>query len=101
MMVLWEHKTLTVKELGMHLYLDSGTLTPLLKKLESDGLVTRERNLSDERNVSIKLTEKGKKLKETATTIPQQIGKCLPLSQEDISELYTLLYKILGKEQSL
>ncbi|MBQ7103500.1 MAG: MarR family transcriptional regulator, partial [Anaerotignum sp.] len=61
MMVLWEKKCLTVKELGKELYLDSGTLTPLLKKLEAKGYLIRERSKEDERNLFISLTEEGEK----------------------------------------
>lgn len=97
MMVLWEHKSVGVKELGKHLYLDSGTLTPLLKRLESKGFVTRVRSSEDERAVNIILTEAGEKLKEKAVGIPGQMGKCLPLSQDEAGTLYTLLYKLLAQ----
>lgn len=95
MMVLWEFKNIGVKELGKHLYLDSGTLTPLLKRLESKGLVQRERSKEDERAVNITITEAGEKLKEEAIAIPVQMGKCMPLSPEEAGTLYTLLYKLL------
>jgi DNA-binding MarR family transcriptional regulator len=95
MMVLWEHKRVGVKELGQYLYLDSGTLTPLLKRLEGKGLVRRERSKEDERAVNIMLTESGERLKENAAKIPAQIGKCLPLSMEEAGMLYSLLYKLL------
>jgi len=97
MMALWEHKSLSVKEIGTQLYLDSGTLTPLLKKLEADGFIKRTRSTSDERSVIINLTEKGEELKTKAAEIPQKVGACLPLSQTEALELYTLLYKILEK----
>jgi DNA-binding MarR family transcriptional regulator len=95
MMVLWEHKRIGVKELGQHLYLDSGTLTPLLKRLEQKGFVLRERSISDERAVNIIITEHGKQLKEKALDIPAQMATCLPLSPEEARVLYTLLYKLL------
>ncbi|HWR20201.1 MAG TPA: MarR family transcriptional regulator [Clostridia bacterium] len=95
LMVLWEHKSINVKELGKHLYLDSGTLTPLLKRLESKGFVTRERSREDEREVIITITEAGEKLREEALTIPEQMGSCIPFSPEEASTLYTLLYKLL------
>lgn len=95
LMVLWEHKSINVKELGKHLYLDSGTLTPLLKRLESKGFVTRERSREDEREVIITITETGEKLREEALTIPEQMGSCIPFSPEEASTLYTLLYKLL------
>ena len=70
MMVLWEHDTINVKTLGKMLYLDSGTLTPLLKKLESKEYITRTRNNNDERNLNISITDKGKDLKEKALIVP-------------------------------
>ncbi|HWR23083.1 MAG TPA: MarR family transcriptional regulator [Feifaniaceae bacterium] len=97
MMVLWERGSVGVKELGRHLYLDSGTLTPLLKRLESKGLVRRERSHEDERAVNITITEAGKSLKEKAAEIPGRMRKCMPLSAEEAGTLYTLLYKLLGR----
>jgi DNA-binding MarR family transcriptional regulator len=96
MMVLWESKSIGVKELGKRLYLDSGTLTPLLKRLESKGFLRRERSSEDERVVIITITEAGEKLKEKAIEIPMKMEKCMPLSQKEAGTLYTLLYKILG-----
>lgn len=95
MMVLWEEKTVTAKELGEKLYLDSGTLTPLLKKLENKGLLTRKRSEEDERNLIVSLTKKGDELKEQAVMIPQKMGQCLTLDQNEIKELYRILYKLL------
>ena len=92
MMVLWEYKRIGVKELGKHLYLDSGTLTPLLKRLEIKGLIQRERSREDERAVNITITEAGEILKEKAIEIPVRMGKCMPLSPEEAGTLYTLLY---------
>lgn len=100
MMVLWEHKKIGVKELGKHLYLDSGTLTPLLKRLENKAFICRERSSEDERAVNIIITEAGEKLKEKAAEIPVQMGKCLPLSLEESKTLYTLLYKLLLQTNS-
>lgn len=97
MMVLWEHKTLTVKELGRYLYLDSGTLTPLLKKLESKGLLTRKRSLKDERNLIVSITEAGEALKDRAITIPEKIVQCCELSNDESVTLYNILYKLLGQ----
>ncbi len=97
MMVLWEYKSVGVKELGKHLHLDSGTLTPLLKRLESKGFVQRERSREDERAVNIIITEAGEKLKKKAIEIPLEMGKCMPLSPEEAETLYTLLYKLLGQ----
>ena len=98
MMVLWEKKQVNVKELGECLYLDSGTLTPLLKKLESKGLLTRSRSDRDERNLIVSITDAGEALKEKAVDIPLQIAGCTNLSPEEGMTLYTLLYKLLGKD---
>jgi DNA-binding MarR family transcriptional regulator len=95
LMVLWEHAPMNIKSLGERLYLDSGTLTPLLKKLERDGIVTRSRSEKDERELIVALTEEGKKLREKALSIPQKMGECLRLSPEDAMALYSILYKIL------
>ena len=73
MMVLWEKKQLTVKQLGELLYLDSGTLTPLLKKMEISGLLSRSRDKTDERSVIVTLTKQGEELKEQAVLIPEKI----------------------------
>jgi DNA-binding MarR family transcriptional regulator len=74
MLVLWEQDGLTVKELGERLFLDSGTLTPVLKKLEASGFVERNRNKDDERSVTITLTAKGKRTQESAVSIPRELG---------------------------
>lgn len=99
MMVLWERKTVNVKELGECLYLDSGTLTPLLKKLESKGFVSRMRSETDERNLVVSITDDGEKLKEKAVEIPMQIAGCTNLTKDEAMQLYTILYKILGKDE--
>ncbi len=95
MMVLWECGKATVGELGARLYLDSGTLTPLLKKLEQKGSISRERSEKDERIVNITLTAKGLDLRGAAADIPAKIAGCIPLTPDDALQLYTLLYKIL------
>ena len=95
MMVLWEKKSLTVKELGKELFLDSGTLTPLLKKLESKGYVIRERMEEDERNLCITITKKGEKLREKALSVPRQIAACISPDPKKAELLYTILYEIL------
>lgn len=99
MMVLWEHKTMNVKAMGEILYLDSGTLTPLLKKLESKGLVTRQRSSADERNLIVTITESGEALKEKAVAVPEAIAKCAKLELEEAAMLYKILYKMLGREE--
>ena len=96
MMVLWEEKEITVKALGERIFLDSGTLTPVLKKLEQKGYVKRNRSKDDERNLIIKVTEEGEKLKDEAASIPQKMGDCVCLSKEEATTLYGLLYKLLG-----
>ena len=96
MMILWERRETNVKELGKCLYLDSGTLTPLLKKLEGKGFIDRTRSTEDERNVIIRMTEEGERLKDRAVAVPEQMGKCINLSPEEALQLYTILYKLLG-----
>ena len=95
MMVLWEHKEMTVKDLGGRLYLDSGTLTPVLKKLEQKGYVSRARDVQDERVLNVTITEEGEALKEKAVEIPAKIGSCVCLPPEDALKLYEILKKIL------
>ncbi len=95
MMVLWEREHVTVKELGEALYLDSGTLTPLLKKLESKGYIERHRCEDDERSLMVSLTEEGRQLREKALEVPRKISCCLKISKEERIELYKLLYKVL------
>ncbi len=95
MMVMWEREQVTVKELGEIIYLDSGTLTPLLKKLENKGYVTRERNPQDERELLVSLSENGRALKQQATKVPLEVSKCVGLSQQEAGEMYQLLYKML------
>lgn len=96
MMVLWDEKEINVKELGNRLFLDSGTLTPLLKKLEQKGYINRSRSTEDERNLLIKITEKGINLRKKAKNIPEEISKCVNLTQDEAMNLYKILYKILG-----
>ena len=98
LMALWEDDNLTVKALGEKLFLDSGTLTPLLKKLESQGLIIRERSLEDERNVYIRLTERGIGLKDQALSAPIVMKKCMDLSDKDFNELYRILHQMLEKK---
>lgn len=97
MMVLWDTKSINVKSLGEQLYLDSGTLTPLLKKMEIQGLVKRERDLKDERNLIVTITEQGENLKAQASDIPLKMRECLSLSADEAKMLYQLLYKLLGQ----
>jgi len=100
MMVLWERKSLTAKELGKILYLDSGTLTPLLKKLETKGLLTRRRSEADERNLVVTLTQTGENLKDDALHIPEMMSQCLNLEKDEIMTLYHYLYKMLERAET-
>lgn len=101
MLVLWEHQNLTVKALGAELYLDSGTLTPLLKKLEEKGLVNRKRSMLDERNLIVSLTPAGEKMKNEALSIPAELAKYVVLDRDEVLTLYRLLYKLLGRNETL
>jgi len=96
MMVLWEKPSVTSKEIGERLHLDSGTLTPVIKKLAEKGLVTRARSAEDERNLVVALTDAGLALRDRAACIPGQMGKCICLSPEDAGTLYRILYQLLG-----
>ena len=95
MMVIWEKGSLTVSELGKALYLDSGTLTPVLKKLESRGYITRTRKADDERCVMVTPTQAGLELQEKLKDVPAQIGCSVRLSPEDARQLYVLLHRML------
>lgn len=99
MMVLWEVQEISVKELGEHLYLDSGTLTPLLKALEKKGFVTRSRSETDERVLIVKVSESGTALRDKAADIPSEIGKCFELEPDEAAVLYKILYKILDTDR--
>lgn len=100
MMVLWEEKQINVKQLGKRLYLDSGTLTPLLKKLEKKGYVARNRSTKDERNLIVSITDAGERLKDDALLIPGEISKCAKIDKEEAVTLYGILYRILGSVPS-
>lgn len=97
MMVLWEKEELSVKELGKKLFLDSGTLTPLLKTLEKKELVTRARSKIDERFLVVRITEKGMALRERAVEIPGKIGGCIQLEEAEALQLYAIIHKLLGQ----
>jgi len=98
LLALWERDGETVKALGERLFLDSGTLTPLLKKLEVQGLVRRDRSHEDERNVLIWLTAEGSALKTRAAEVPGQIASCVNLSMPDARELHRLLHLLLADD---
>lgn len=95
MMALWEHDGLTVGELGRRLYLDSATLTPLLKRLEARGYVKRERSQKDERAVIVTLTQAGRDLREHALDVPRCMSTCVGLDAQEAAELKGLLEKML------
>ncbi len=96
MMVLWEQGSATVKELGDRLFLDSGTLTPLLKKMEAKGLISRRRSDTDERSLIVSLTPAGAALRDRALSVPQGMARCIRLEPEEARELYRILYKLLN-----
>ena len=100
-MVLWEQDGLQVSEIGEQLLLDSGTLTPLLKKMEAQGYLTRTRSKLDERSVIVTLTEKGKALKTQVGEIPLKAAQCVRLTPEEGQMLYKLLYKVLDSTEEL
>ncbi|SMP23278.1 MarR family winged helix-turn-helix transcriptional regulator [Chryseobacterium profundimaris] len=97
MMVLWENDGLSVNHIGEKLYLDSGTLTPLLKRLETKGFIMRKRKKEDERVVEVFTTETGKALKAKACEIPEKIYKKIDVSEQDWIDLKTSVLKILNK----
>ena len=95
MMVMWEHRELRVKDVGKHLFLDSSTLTPLLKRLEEKGYVRRRRSAEDERDLIVTITERGEALKERAVAVPQRLGACVALDPRKAQALYALLYEVI------
>lgn len=97
-LVLWEKKTVTVGELCDTLMLDNGTLTPLLKKMQTAGYIDRHRSENDDRVVVISLTESGKDLQLLAKDIPLNVGNCIELTPEKAQTLYELLYELLDKQ---
>ena len=96
MLALWEHEQMNVRELGDKLHLDSGTLTPVLKKLEQKGYLTRKRDTSDERVLNVTLTKEGAALRRAAVDIPDRLSGCVSLNDEEISQLQALLNKVLS-----
>ncbi len=96
-MVLWENDGITVGDIGKRLFLDNGTLTPMLKKLEQSGYIDRRRSEEDERVVKIYLTPSGRKLREKCADIPSKVGGCVNIGKDDASDLYRILYKLLEK----
>ncbi len=96
MMALWEKGSSTVNALGDMLYLDSGTLSPLLKSLESKGLIRRDRSKDDERAVIVTVTDKGMELRDRALSVPGRMAACISLPPEKGKQLYDLLYEVIG-----
>lgn len=102
MMVLWEKEEINVKELGSILYLDSGTLTPVLKKLEAKKYIIRKRSTKDERNLVLKITKKGLELREKVKENPEELyNKYMNLTDEEIETLHRIAYKLLNHLSNL
>ena len=99
MMALWERGQMTESELGRIIHLDSGTLAPLLKRLEKQGYVNRDRPKHNERQLILTLTKEGEALKEKARKVPEEMDGCIPLPAEELIQLKTLLDKILVNMQ--
>jgi len=99
LMVIWAEGTVSVRDLGKQLYLDSGTLTPVLKHLEAEGYITRRRCPADERVLLVTITEEGIALRDKAADIPAKLSKCVKLDSEEAATLYRLLYKLLQAEK--
>ena len=100
MMAFWERGGMTEGELGQIVRLDSGTLAPLLKRLEKQGLVRRSRLDTNERKLYVSLTEEGEALKEKALSVPEAMGSCIPLPKEELIQLQALLKKALASMDS-
>jgi DNA-binding MarR family transcriptional regulator len=99
MLVLWEQDGLGVKAIGQRLMLDSGTLTPLLKRLEQAGLLKRQRRVEDEREVGIVLTEAGRALRERATTVPPSLLAAMGLELDEVAQLGAMLDRLIERAQ--
>lgn len=95
MMVMWEYKSVSVRDMGKLLYLDSGTLTPMLKKMEKAGWVSRKRSDEDERMVIVSITERGEELHDKAADIPLKMAQCVTLESDEAMQLYNLLHKLM------
>ena len=98
-MVLWEKDGLSVSEICSRLQLDSGTVTPLLKKMEAEGWVERKRSTDDERRVEVYLTGAGRAMKKKVAEVPLKVGSCFHMESSHAQQLYELLYEILGTEE--
>ncbi|ANF97167.1 MarR family winged helix-turn-helix transcriptional regulator [Paenibacillus bovis] len=100
LVVLWEKRECTIKELGKEIYLDSGTMTSMLKRMEENGLITRQRSTEDERVVNIKITEKGMALQEQSRCLPQSLLDATGLSSEELQTLNQQLRQLISKLQA-
>lgn len=96
LLVLWEQKKLSVKELGEFLFLDSGTLTPVLKSLEKKGYISRKKSKDDERVLIVELTDEGKELRERAVSVPSGIAECIDIDKKDAEKLLKILHNMLS-----
>ena len=99
LLALWESGSATVGDLCRRLYLDNGTITPLLKKMEECGYIARSRSKQDERNLIVTITEEGMALREKAVDIPAKVAKCVKLTPEEGKQLYDLLYKVMARDE--
>lgn len=95
MMVMWEHKSISIRDMGKLLFLDSGTLTPMLKKMEKAGWIQRKRSEIDERMVIITITDRGEALHDMASEIPAKMAGCVTLENDEALQLYSLLHKLM------
>lgn len=95
MMVMWEHKSISVKDMGKLLFLDSGTLTPMLKKMEKAGWISRKRSEEDERMVIVSITDIGEELHNKAAEIPVKMSGCVTIESDEAMQLYALLHKLM------
>ncbi|MBO5075239.1 MAG: MarR family transcriptional regulator [Bacteroidales bacterium] len=95
MMVMWEHKSISVRDMGKLLFLDSGTLTPMLKKMEKAGWIQRKRSERDERMVILTITARGEELHDKAAEIPSKMARCVTLENDEALQLYSLLNKMM------
>ncbi len=95
MMVMWEHKSISIRDMGKLLFLDSGTLTPMLKKMEKAGWIQRKRSEIDERMVIITITDRGEALHDMAAEIPAKMAGCVTLENNEALQLYSLLHKLM------
>lgn len=98
MMAMWEHRKLNITDLGNYVHLDSGALTPLLKKLENKGYILREKSRIDERSKIISITKKGLSLRDEAVNIHKKMGRSINISKEEFDLLYSLLYKVIDNK---